>query len=50
MKNQLGPPSGRIEELLAESLRKQNQHSELLTKLVESDERQNLLLEKLVDG
>ncbi|MEM6843402.1 MAG: hypothetical protein AAF632_14335 [Bacteroidota bacterium] len=52
MKNQ-----SRIEELLAESLRQQDRqsgilesHGKLLEKLVESDERQNTLLEKLVEG
>ncbi|MEM9833983.1 MAG: hypothetical protein AAF944_25350 [Bacteroidota bacterium] len=52
MKNQ-----SRIEELLAESLRQQDRqsgilesHGKLLEKLVESDEHQNTLLEKLVEG
>lgn len=47
----------RIAELLAESLQKQDQHSEilskqneLLTRLVTSDEKQNIILEKLVDS
>lgn len=35
-------------ELLAESLKKQDQHSELLTLLVKSDEKQNLILERVV--
>ncbi|MGB3777588.1 MAG: hypothetical protein WA960_04470 [Tunicatimonas sp.] len=38
----------RIVELLAESLKKQDQHSELLTLLVKSDEKQNLILEQVV--
>ena len=41
---------GRIVELLSESLQKQDRHSELLTLLVKSDEKQNLILEKVVDS
>lgn len=47
----------RIVELLAESLQKQDRQSEilsnqidLLAKLVESDEKQNLILEKVVES
>lgn len=40
----------RIVELLAESLRKQDQHSELLTKLVDGQEKLVDVQEKLVDG
>ena len=36
-------------ELLAESLKKQDQHSELLTLLVKSDEKQNIILEQVVN-
>ena len=39
----------RIVELLAESLKKQDQHSELFTLLVKSDEKQNLILEQVVN-